>query len=572
MVTNKYTLRNLKTNAWVEPVLVLALVVVANLLGSYLYFRIDLTEDKRYTLSTKTKSLVEGLDGTVSVSCYLSGDLPAGFLQLKNSIKETLDELSILSGKRVVYEFIDPYELAQGKERADLFVQLQGKGLKSFELEDMRQDEIVHKIVWPAAFVRLGEAEVAVSFLRDQMGMSPEMVLHNSVMGVEYELANAIAKLQQTTEKKIAFVVGHGELSSARTADIANELDQSYFVERLDLTKYKAGKLEGYDAVIIAQPDSTFSDVDKYKIDQYLVKGGKVLWFLESLVANMDSLRNQPHTTTLDYPHQVRDLLFKYGVRVNLDLVQDYNCHTIPVFAGTGAGGANFRPWPYYPLVSPGVDHPIVKNLGLVWFQFANSIDTLPSPGIRKTVLLKSSDNSRTVHHPHRITLDLTRIKLEPALFSKGGQHLAVLLEGRFTSFYKNRLAPSTLQNPDYGTFTEIDKPGKLLVVADGDVIGNHVNPLNGQMYALGYDRFTGKSFGNKAFVMNCVDYMLDDNGLFELRGKDFKLRMLDQAEVKEGKSFWQQVNLVAPLLLLLLSGLGHTYWRRRRFTKHTQA
>ncbi|MBI3141385.1 MAG: gliding motility-associated ABC transporter substrate-binding protein GldG [Bacteroidetes bacterium] len=562
----------MRANAWVEPVLVLALVVVANLLGSYLYFRIDLTEDQRYTLSPKTEALVEGLEGTVSVTCYLDGDLPAGFGQLRNSIMETLDELAILSGHQVVYEFLDPYELAQGKERADLFVQLQGKGLKSFELEDLREDEIVHKIVWPAAFVRLGEAEVPVSFLRDQMGMSPEMVLHNSVMGVEYELANAIAKLQEPIKKKIAFVVGHGELSANRTADIANELGQSYLVERVDLTKYKVGKLEEYHAAIIAQPDSTFSDVDKYKIDQYLVKGGKVLWFLESLVASMDSLRNQPHTTTLDYPHQVRDLLFKYGVRVNLDLVQDYNCHTIPVFAGSSAGGANFRPWPYYPLVSPETTHPIVKNLGLVWFQFANSIDTLPSPGIRKTVLIKSSANSRTVQHPHRITLDLARIKLEPALFSKGGQNLAVLLEGKFTSFYKNRLAPSTLQNPDYGSFTEIDKPGKLLVVSDGDVIGNHVNPLNGQKYALGYDRFTGKSFGNKSFVMNCADYMLDDRGLFELRGKDYKLRMLDQAEVKEKRAFWQQINLVAPLLVLALAGLGYTYFRRRRFGKQAKA
>lgn len=559
--------RSQKLNVWVLMAMVLGVVVIANVLGEFAFFRIDLTEDKRFTLGEPTKKLLNELDETVYVSCYLGGDLPSGFNQLKQSVDEMLNEFRVQSNGRIEFEFIDPYEIASGKERSDLFLQLQNRGLKSFELEDLRDDEVVRKIVWPAAFVRIGEAEAPVSFLKDQMGMAPGIVLHNSMMGVEYELGNAIASLKIGAKPKVAFVTGHGELPEEKVADISQELSRKYEVSRLDLTRYKVGKLEQYDAIIIAKPDTFFSEVDKYQIDQYIMKGGKVLWFIESLVATMDSLKGSPYTTTLDYNLNIRDILFKYGVRVNLDLVQDYNSHQIPVFAGGSGNNNNMRRWPYFPLVTPTIDHPVVKNLGLVWFQFANGIDTVPSPGIKKTVLLQSSGNSRIVHHPHRISLQLAGMNLSPALFDRGEQNLAVLLEGKFTSFYKNRLTPETLKNPDYGDFTESGDQGKVIVVSDGDVLANGVNSANGQQYALGYDRFTGQSFANKAFVMNCMDYLLDESGLFELRSKDYKLRLLQQGKVKDEQVLWQGINLVLPVLLLVLAGLVYNFLRRRKYT-----
>lgn len=559
--------RSQKLNTWVLLLMVLGGVVVANVLGEYVFFRIDLTEDKRFTLGEPTEKLLNELDETVYVSCYLSGDLPSGFNQLKQSVEEMLNEFRVQSDGKIEFEFIDPYEIASGKERSDLFLQLQNRGLKSFELEDLRDDEVVRKIVWPAAFVRIGEEEAAVSFLKDQMGMAPGIVLHNSMMGVEYELANAIASLKSGLKPKVAFVTGHGELPKERVADISRELSLKYEVSRIDITQYRVGKLQEFDAIIIAKPDTFFEEVEKYKIDQYIVKGGKVLWFIESLVATMDSLKTAPATTTMDYDLNLRDILFKYGVRVNLDLVQDYNSHQIPVFAGGSGNNNNLRRWPYFPLVTPTIDHPIVKNLGLVWFQFANGIDTVPSPGIKKTVLLKSSGNSRIVHHPHRITLQLAGMNLSPALFDNGEQNLAVLLEGEFTSFYKNRLAPETLKNPDYGDFQEKGNEGKVIIVADGDVVANGINSASGQQYALGYDRFTGQSFANKAFVMNCMDYLLDETGLFELRSKDYKLRLLQQGKVKNEQVLWQAINLVAPVLLLILAGLAYNFIRRRKFT-----
>lgn len=556
-----------KLNTGVFILLVIGVVIVVNLLSGFLNFRLDLTEDKRYTLGEPTVRLLENLDETVYVSVYLDGDLPSGFQELKDGIKDMLDEFRAQSGVRLEYEFIDPYAIAQGKERSDLFTQLSGRGLKSFELEDTREDEIVRKIVWPSGFVRIGENEVPVSFLREQMGMSSDLVLHNSVMGVEYELANAISNLSGSERKRIAVVTGHGEVPGNRLADVANEISLKYDIERVDITKYKVGKLEQYDAAIVVGPDSAFSDLDLYRLDHYIMNGGKVLWFLESLVATMDSLRTQPYTTTMDYNLNLRDILFRYGVRINLDLVQDYNSHNIPVTAGRG-GNQMSRKWIYYPLVTPSIDHPIVKDLGLIWFQFPNSIDTLPSPGIKKTVLLQSSANARVVHHPHRISLQMAQMNLSPGLFSNGGQNLAVLLEGNFTSFFKNKLTEKTLQNPDYGTFKEESEPTKMIVVSDADIIANAVNPLNGQAYALGFDRYTGQSFGNKTFVLNCIDYLLDDSGLFQLRGKDFKLRMLEQGRAKNEKEYWQILNMVVPILILILAGVLFTFIRRRRFAK----
>ena len=566
MVRKQHKTSSQRLNTYVFIVLVIAIVVVLNLLGNYVNFRLDLTEDSRYTLGESTEHLLENLDEQVYVSCYLDGDLPAGFQELKEAIHEMLDEFRAQSGVDIDYEFIDPYEIAQGKERSDLFTQLAGRGLKSFELQDTRDDEIVRKIVWPSAFVSIGEREVPVSFLREQMGMSSDLVLHNSVMGVEYELANAISSLVQSHKKRIAVVGGHGEVPSNRLSEIARELSLKYDIERIDITQYKVGKLEQFDAAIIAGPDSTYSNADLYRIDHYIMNGGKVLWFLESLVATMDSLRTQNYTTTLDYNLNLRDLLFRYGVRVNLDLVQDYNSHTIPVMAGEG--GTVNRKWPYYPLVTPTSDHPIVKNLGLIWFQFPNSIDTLPAPGINKTILLKSSANSRIVHHPHRIMLQLTQMNLNPSLFSNGEQNLAVLLEGKFTSFFKNKLTKQTLANPDYGVFVDESPETKMVVVSDVDIIANGVNPLNGDSYPLGFDRYTGKSFGNKSFVLNSVDYLLDESGLFQLRSKDFKLRMLQQGRAKDERAYWQMINLVVPLVLLVLAGLLFNFLRKRRFTK----
>lgn len=556
-----------RMDAIIRLLLVVVLVVITYLLADSFRWRFDLTEDNRYTLSEPTEDLLDELDRPIFISCYLEGDIPPGFEELRDAVEDMLLEFNARAGQNVQFEFVDPYELASGKERADLFAQLQDRGLKSFELQDMRDDEVVRKVVWPGAFVRMGEKEVPVTFLRDQMGMDPQRVLHNSVMGVEYELANAIIQLKSGAKKRIAFIEGQGELDGAHTADIARALGNRYDLERLNITRYKVGKLREYDAIVIAKPDTAFAEVDKYKIDQYVMNGGKVLWLVESLAASMDSLKTQSYAVTMDYPLNLRDMLFRYGVRVNLDLVQDFNCHNIPILVGGGTGRSNFRNWPYFPLVSPDSDHPIAKNLGLVWFRFANSLDTVRAEGIDKTVLLKSSSNSRLVHHPHRINLQMARLQLDPAVFQNGNQAMAILLEGEFESVFKNRLAPETLQNPDYGNFREKGSRTKMIVISDGDLIANDVNPTTGQAYALGYDRFSKESFNNKTFLLNCMDYLLDDSGLFALRSKDFKLRLLEKGKVRARGSMWKTVNLILPLILLGIFGLAFNYLRKRNYS-----
>ena len=557
-----------RTNTFLQTGLLVGLLLIVLVLSNQLYLRLDLTEDSRFTLGEPSKELLKEIERPVFVTVYLAGDLPSGFERLREAVQDMLDEFRYYSDVAIEYEFVDPYEIATGKARSDLFIQLKGKGLKSFELENMKDDEIVRKVVWPSALVKMGEEEVAVSFLKDQMGMDPQVVLHNSEMGVEYELAKAIHKLRHPKEKRIAFIDGHGELPGIELADIGQELALHYKVDRLSLPRYKPGKLEQFDLVVIAKPDSDFTVVDQYKLDQYVMNGGSVLWIQESLRADMDSLRTQASFLTMPYElNNLNNLLFKYGVRINTDLVQDYNCHRIPIMAGNTSNQANFRQWPYYPLLAPRSEHPIVRDLGLLWTQFPNPIDTVAVPGIKKTILLQSSDNSRLLRHPHQVSLNMARINLDPAIFNKGPQNLSVLLEGNFTSAFKNRLTPKTLNNPEYGAFKE-EGQAKIIVVSDAALIANQVNQLNGSVYALGFDRFTQQTFGNKSFILNCVDYLIDDSGLFQLRSKDYKLRLLERGKSKTEALFWQLLNLVAPLVLVVVFGFTYIFIRRRKFAR----
>ena len=557
-----------KINIAVQLILLTVLIVLVNVVSYYAHFSIDLTEDKRFTLGDQTKEMLSKVDETIYVKVYLDGDLPAGFTRLRNATKDLLDEFRGEIAGELEYEFIDPYSIATGAQRSDLFKQLSSKGLVSFELEDMKDDEIVHKVVWPSAIITIGEREMPITLLKNQEGIDPLQVLHNSEMGLEYEFATMLSRLLMPRKPSIAFVTGHGELDKNHLVDLARQLAPYYDLERISISDYKVGKLEKYDAAIIAKPDSLFSEVDKYKIDQYIMKGGKVLWLIESLIAEMDSLEAQPFTTTMEYQHNLQNLFFRYGFRLNLDIVQDFNSHVIPIFAGRGSGNANLRPLPYYPLVTPISKHPIVKNLGLIWFQFASSIDTtIKTSGIKKTVLLQSSKNSRVVRHPHRVNLQTARFNLEPSIYNNGDQPLAVLLEGKFTSAYKNRVSPATLNNPDYGKFIEESEPNKMIVVSDGDIAANAVNRRTSKIYPLGFDPYTQKSFANNSFILNCIDYLVDDNGLFELRGKDYKLRLLEKGKIKDEKTYWQSLNLILPVVLMLLFGLAYNFIRKRQFT-----
>jgi ABC-2 type transport system permease protein len=559
-----------RTQAIIQVCMVLGIAVAINIIANLYFSRIDLTGDKRYTLSKTTKTILKGLKDQVFVKIYLEGkDLPPGFRKLSESTKEILDEFRVIGGNNIQYQFINPEDL-DANVRKDLYKQLTSKGLPPIEVEVKKDEGDVKKTIVPGAIVTYNNKDFPIKLLEEQRGdISPDQVLHNSVIGLEYQLMNAIHKLEQTEQPKIAFIEGHGELNLPDVQDIASSLSQFYRVDFVNLPDYKVGRLDPYAAIIIAKPDSTFTEVEKYKIDQYIMNGGKVLWLISPLSVPLDSMMKTGRTYTYDYKlNLIEDFLFKYGVRINYDMVQDLNCHDIGMVVQQRR---SFYKWPYYPLALPTTHHPIVNNLGAVWFQYASTIDTINSKqnqDVKKTVLLQTSPYTRVAMNPVKIDLNLLRtIKRDVALYNQGPKTLAVLLEGEFNSNFINRKpAEETLKSGQYGVFKEKSKTTKMIVISDGEVIQNQFDHQRQEYQPLGYDMNSKHTFSNKTFIMNCIDYMVDESGLIALRSKDIPYRPLDNGRVKTERLNWQLLNLGLPLLVIVLFGIVFNYIRRRRF------
>lgn len=558
---------NVKTQSLVELVLVLVVLVVLNLILSSWFYRIDLTKEKRYSLSPASIALAAKVDDVMYVKCYLEGEFPAGFKRLSKSTREMLDEFRAYSGGKIQYEFIDPFEEADAKKASDIVQELGDKGLQPTSVQIKKDDELSQKIIVPGAIFYYKGKEIAVNMLKGQFGANPEDVINSSIELLEYEIANALRKATEKNAKQIAILEDHGELDKWDVAEAKAELEQYYSVKRIPLTMVPPQELNNYAAVIIAKPTQAFSEFDKFKLDQYIMHGGKVLWFIDTQVADMDSLQKEPMFMSSSYSLNLDDMLFRYGIRINHNLVQDIQCEAIPILAGmrNGMPQQKLLPWLFYPAAAPVIHHPVVKNMDPVWFQFASSIDTTSAKKIKKTVLLQSSPYSRAVTGPVRVDLNMARVRPEPEMFQKGNLPLAVLLEGEFTSVFQYRIGASGSAELPYKEKVENNK---MIVVADGDVIRNQRKKSTGEIFPLGYNRYTNQQFGNKRFVLNCIDYLCDDSGIIEVRGKEITLRLLNKARIKKEKAMWQTVNLALPLVMVLLFGGVNRLIRKRRYTK----
>ena len=561
-------IKKLKLHNSYNILILLAIIILINIISQFYFFRLDLTKDKRYSLSKITKEQLKSLDDIIFIRVYLDGDLPAGFRMLRESTKEILDEFKAYAGKKVEYEFIDPSAAKTNQEKRKLYDQLSEQGLEALNLEVLTsKDQKTQKIVFPGALITYKNKTVSMSLLQQQIGLPPEEVLNNSVVSLEYQFISAFKKLSTPHKKRITFIRGHGELDEKYTKDITYSLSEFYEVNQINLPRTKVGILDNSDLIVIAKPDSVFDKLEKYKIDQFVMKGGKVLWLIDKLLADMDSLDPNGVGTTIDYPLDLDDILFHYGVRINSNLVQDLQSHLIPVIINKGSNQQDFRPWTFYPVIIPVSANPIVNNLNAIWFRFANTIDTVGAPNIKKTILLQSSFNSRVLPNPVLISIQQISDQVNESLYQSGPQNLAVLLEGTFTSIYKNRISPQTLESGEFGKFRDESKPTKMIVISDGDIISNQVSRIRDQTYPLGYDRFTNQTFGNKSLIMNCIDYLLDDSGIMQLRSKHYQLRLLNKAKIKSEKLTWQIVNMVLPVLFIILFGYVFNYVRKQKYS-----
>lgn len=552
--------------------LVAILLIFLNIIGSFVHGYIDLTEDKRFTLTKVTKELVTELDEVVYVRVLLEGDLPAGFKRLRAATEQLLREFRSMNSN-IQYEFEDPTEgdaeTIKGRRN-----QLAKIGVVPTALKYFDGKEFVQKAIYPQAIVSKGGKTEVVYLLEEQLpGMDEQLVLNNSVSLLEYKFANAIQRLNLDRKLNIAFTTGHSELEPKQTVKLERELRRFYNTGRLNLDSLVYID-ERLDLLIVAGAKKPMSLKNQFKIDQYLMNGGKVIWLVETMDASLDSIAKYKFYVPRDYELGFDQLLFKYGVRIQPNLLLDLECTAIPQIVGMSGDKPQTMmfPWYYHPVITPDNDHPIVKNISPVNMYFPSTLDTVSSYGdVKKTVLLRSSKYSRIQFNPVRLNFEILKVAPDPSKFTKSHQAVAMLLEGEFQSAFKNRVSDDfrrTLKDINM-EFKEKSIPTKQLIVSDADFVKNLVNPRTEEYEEIGFNKWELKYFkGNKDFMLNAIEYMLDSRGLLESRTREVKLRLLDAVRVKNERKYWQIVNIVVPILILSLFGLLFTWYRRFKFGK----
>ncbi|WP_417612716.1 gliding motility-associated ABC transporter substrate-binding protein GldG [Owenweeksia hongkongensis] len=572
-------MKSRRTKDIINFLVITAIILVLNVIVSLKFFRIDLTTENRFSLSDATIDLLESFDDVMYIKVYLEGNFPADFQRLQRETRQMLDEFRAYNNK-IEYEFIDPSASEDSKINQDVFEQLQYKGLKYYELRVNEKGGNKTQRVFPGALVTYGEKEVPVQLLMDQLGVAPQAQVNASVQNLEYTLANTIRGLVRQRKPLIGFLQGHDELDLKYVADFARSLSENYSVDKFNIRKFKSDstgqdlsimeqqrRLNRFDGLIIAKPQKSFNDLDKFLLDQYLMTGGKVLWLVDAIHANMDSLSES--SQFISYPIydrlNIQDMLFRYGVRINTNIVQD-------LVAGGVADRQGVYPWVYFPMIMPQSKNPITKDLSGIKLEFPSSIDTIIAKGVKKTFLLRSSQYSNVVATPHMVRLQTLYEPPSEDRFKAKGVPLAVLLEGKFESAFKNRLKPKS-NGQEMPNLVEESQSTQMLVVADGDIIKNQLNIVNpnipkGAPLPLGFDQFTQAQYGNKNFLLNAVDYMLDESGLIDIRSRELKIRLLDVNRINNNKLFWQLLNTVAPILIIFLFGVVYIYLRKRKYGK----
>ena len=550
-------------------ILVLINILAHSRIGNItLYTRFDLTEDNRFTLTPATKTLLRNLDEVVYIKVLLQGDFPAGYKRLQESVEDMLLDFQS-ENTRISYQFEDP--LAGNTEQVNTRKkQLAELGVLPVSLNVRENGERSQKLTYPYALFYYKGRSIPVNFLENQIpGVPPDVILNKAINLLEYKFVHAIQQLKQSTKPTLLFVEGHGESLPSETADLENSLRETYNTGRIILDSVISIDTS-VKTVIISSPKSAFSDKDNFKIDQYVMRGGKLLVLADKIALHLDSLRRgtyMPNERDLN----LDDLLFKYGARLLPNLLLDMQSSVIPLATGQVGNAPQFEyfRYPYHLVVIPNSNHPAVKNIGPVNMQFAGGIDTVGTKyPIKKTVLLHTSEESRYQFLPLRMNFDFMRYPLDEKLFNKGPQTVALLLEGSFSSLFENRVAPAMLSflKTQGRPFVNKSPETKIMVISDADIIRNRIDKQTGKIIPAGYNEFEKYTFANKDLLLNILEYLSDSDGIIEARGKDIKLRLLNTTKIKEEKLKWQIINLFLPLVLITLGGLLFNFIRQRRY------
>jgi len=552
-------------NTYKNVFLWLVALVAINLLAANFFERIDLTRDQRYTLSTAAMEIVSDADSPIVIEVFLEGNFPSEFRRLRNETRQMLEEFSAYNSN-IKFTFTNPLEESNDAEAtAQEFYQ---QGMPPARVSVQENGKSSEALVFPWAVATMGDQQVQIPLLKNKLGATDEERVSSSVQQLEYAIANALNKLVYPRKKKIAVMRGNGELPDAQIASFIKTLQEYYFMAPFTLDSAAINpqktlqQLKDYDLIIEAKPTEVFTENEKYILDQYTMNGGKSLWLTEAVAMETDSLLN-PSGRAFALPRDLNlgDFFFSYGIRINPVLINDI--YSAPIILASGQGNNtrfNPYPWFYSPLTTSPNDHPIINNIEAVKFEYANQIDTLQN-NIEKTILLSSSPQTRVEGTPREISLEMVSQEPDLTSYKDGEQPLAVLLEGEFTSVYKNRIKPFEIENP-----LNQSEETKMLIISDGDVIKNEVQ--RGKPLELGLERYTGNTYGNKEFLLNAVNYMLDDSGLIDIRSKEINIAFLDDQKTADEREKWQVINIILPLIILGLFAFGFNYFRKRKYLK----
>lgn len=553
-------------NNTIKHILILVIALIAlNFLSSKVYQRFDLTADKRYTLSPSAIQVIKDLDSPIVVDVFLEGeDFPSEFRRLKKETRQLLEEFAA-ANHNIIFNFINPIEDDATRERN--IQQLTERGLTPMQLSVTESGKSSKAIIFPWALASYNEQTVIIPLVKNKIGATQQELVSNSVQHLEYAFADGFGKLAKPKHRKIAILRGNKQLEDKYIADFIKKLGEYYFIAPFTLDSVSSNPqktlqdITAFDLIISAKPTEVFTEAEKLVLDQYTMNGGKSLWMIDAVAIEKDSLYNA-NGANVAIPRDLNltDFFFKYGIRINPVMVS--TLYSAPITLAMGEGSqSQFQhlQWPYSPLAGSSSNHPIVNNLNVVRFDFANQIDTLKNT-VKKTILLESAPLTKLEGTPSAVSLEMVTQTQDPKLFNKGNQTLAVLLEGEFSSAYSNRIKPFELSNTkDKSSAT------KMIVIADGDLIKNDL--IRNTPQELGFDRWTGQTYGNKEFLLNAVNYLLDDNGLINIRSKEIAVAFLNQQKIAAEKTKWQLINILLPLVLLSVFGFGFNYYRKKKYT-----
>lgn len=542
--------------------LIVLLILVVNIISYYNFYRFDFTSDSRFTLSEISKTSLNAVATPMKITVYLEGNLNGEFKKLQRETAFLLEEMTLVN-RDVSYEFINPVkDGADEQQVGNLFYQ---SGMMPENLTEKKNGKLTKSTIFPWAVIQYQGKEQKVHLLNKKLNVPIDDMINSSIQNLEYAFTNAITKLTRKREKKIAVLRGHGELKDDYLVDYLETVNDYYLIAPFSLDSVSSSpqkvydSLVKFDAIIAAKPQESFTDEEVYVLDQYIMNGGKALWMLESVAVEKDSLQKNGSTVAVPKDLNLLNLFFKYGVRINYEIINDV--YSAPIYLASGSAEntqLNPYPWFYEPLVQPNDNHPITANLNAVKFEFANTIDTLKN-GINKTVLLKSSSSSRAEGTPREVSLDIINARPTPEMYPEGNYPMAVLLEGRFTSVYKDRITPIQLKTHlDMSTNSTAQ-----IIISDGDVVKNEIQ--RGTPLSLGFDRFTGDTYGNKTFLINSINYLLGDLELLILRNRIINIPNLDDEKIVKQGLLWQFLNIALGIILIIVFSILILWHRKSR-------